>query len=292
MNLFSAIKGKVKTNIFLSKYTTFKIGGKAKFFIEPLDVEDLIKAIEISRENNFKIFIIGEGSNLLVSDKGVEGVVIKLDSRYFKSTKILDNYIYAGAGLKINELLNLCIKNSFSGLEFLAGIPGSLGGALIMNAGTKDSFIGDRVKEVEVMDYRGNIKRLNSKDIIFDYRYSNLDRFIILGALLKLKKANTEDILSRIKYFKDYRKLTQELSYPNAGCIFKNLKGFPAAKLIDLCGLKGKSIGGAQVSLRHANFIINRNNAKADDVLRLIDYIRKRVKKRFNVDLELEIKLW
>jgi len=292
MSLFSAIKGKVKTNILLSKYTTFKIGGKAKFFIEPLDAEDLRRVLKISRKNNLKIFIIGEGSNLLVSDEGVEGVVIKLDNQYFRKTKILDNYIYAGAGLKINQLLNLCIKNSFSGLEFLAGIPGSLGGALTMNAGTKDSFIGERIKEVEVMDYRGNIKRLNSKDIIFDYRYSDLDRFIILGALLKLKKANTEDILSRIKYFKDYRKLTQELSYPNAGCIFKNPKGFSAAKLIDLCGLKGKSIGGAQVSLRHANFIINRNNAKAVDVLKLIDYIRKKVKRRFNVDLELEIKLW
>jgi UDP-N-acetylmuramate dehydrogenase len=292
MNLFSSLRGRVRTDIPLSKYTTFKVGGRAKFFIEPFDTQDLRRLLDISRKNNLKVFVIGQGSNLLVNDEGINGVVVKLTSPYFKRVKILNNFIYAGAGLKLNQLLNLCIKRYFSGLEFLAGIPGSLGGALVMNAGTKDTFIGERVKEVEVMDYEGNIKKLNSQDITFDYRCSNLDRFIILGALLKLEKGSRKDILNRIEYFKNYRKLTQELSYPNAGCIFKNPKGFSAAHLIDSCGLKGKSIGDAQVSLRHANFIINRGKAKATDILRLIDYIQKAVKRRFNINLELEIRVW
>jgi UDP-N-acetylmuramate dehydrogenase len=292
MNWFSNLKGRVKTEVLLSRYTTFKIGGKADFLIEPFDLEDLKKILKKSKENKLKVFIMGQGSNLLVRDEGINGVVVRLNSDYFKKIKILDDCIWASSGLNLSKILQFCIKNGLSGLEFLAGIPGTLGGALAMNAGTKEASIGERVKEVKVMDYNGNVKRLNCDDIKFGYRDSSLKRFIILEALLKLERKSKKDILNKIKHFQKYRRLTQELLYPSAGCIFKNPSGFSAGELIDACGLKGKSIGGAEVSLKHANFIINRNHASAKDVLELIDYIQDKVKKKFNIDLELEIEVW
>jgi len=292
MNLFQGLKAKVKTKIPLSHYTTFKIGGEADFFIEPTDVRELRKILKIAKRNNLRIYILGAGSNLLVSDEGVRAVVIRLSSDYFKKIKFLGNYVWVGAGLKVSRLLKSCLENGLGGIEFLTGIPATLGGAIFMNAGTKEGCIGDFVEEVKVMDYNGKIKKLKRNSLDFGYRYSNLKNFIILEALLRLIKKDKKEIRNKMDYFMNYRRLTQELSYPSCGCIFKNPNGFFAGKLIEDCNLKGKSIGDAQVSQKHANFIINRNSASAKDVLKLIDYIKGKVKKKFNIDLELEIEIW
>ncbi|MCM8791609.1 MAG: UDP-N-acetylmuramate dehydrogenase [Candidatus Omnitrophica bacterium] len=292
MNWLNTLRSKVRRDILLSKHTTFKIGGKADFFVEPINLEDLRKLLMIAKDKKLRIFIIGQGSNILVHDEGVRGIVVKFNSEYFRKIRLLYNCLKVGAGVKLNEVLQFCLKKGLSGLEFLIGIPATVGGALVMNAGGRWGCIGERVKEVKVMDYNGNIKKIKSQDLRFSYRYSNLRRFIILEVLLKLVKADKEEILKKINYFLRYRKLTQDLSYPSAGCIFKNPKGLSAGELIELCGLKGKTIGDARVSLRHANFIINQGNASAKDVLSLIDYIRDKVKKKFNLDLELEIEIW
>jgi len=292
MNLFQGLKAKVKTKIPLSRYTTFKIGGEADFFIEPTDVRELRKILKIAKRNNLRIYILGAGSNLLVSDEGVRAVVIRLSSDYFKKIKFLGNYVWVGAGLKVSRLLKSCLENGLGGIEFLTGIPATLGGAIFMNAGTNEGCIGDFVEEVKVMDYNGKIKKLKRNSLDFGYRCSNLRNFIIIEALLRLIKKDKKEIRDKMDYFMNYRRLTQELSYPSCGCIFKNPNGFFAGKLIEDCKLKGKSIGDAQVSQKHANFIINRNSASAKDVLKLIDYIKGKVKKKFNIDLELEIEIW
>ncbi|MCM8782792.1 MAG: UDP-N-acetylmuramate dehydrogenase [Candidatus Omnitrophica bacterium] len=293
MNWFRDLKSKIKTDVLISSYTTFKIGGRAQFFVEPNDIEDLKALLDIAARKKLKIFLLGGGSNILVSDEGVKGIVVRLNSNYFQKIEREDNYLRVAAGVRINRLLNFCLKNRLSGLEFLAGIPAAtLGGMVAMNTGTKEGSIGDKIKEVLVMDYNGNMKRLSYSYLKFDYRRSNVDKFIILEALIGLMRKDRREILNRMNYFLNYRKLTQELSLPSAGCIFKNPKGVAAGKLIESSGLKGKSIGGAQISLKHANFIINQGGASAGDVLRLIALIRKKVKQMFNINLELEIKIW
>ena len=286
------IRGKIKFKEPLRDKTTFKIGGSAKFFIEPKDIEDLKLLINLLKRDKTPHLVMGAGSNLLISDKGVKAVVIRLNAPYFRKLTKRGNCLNVGSGLVLNQLLRIAKEDSLSGVEFLAGIPGTVGGAVMMNAGAGDRSFGDLVKEVKVMDYNGIIKVLRKKDIKFTYRKSSLARYIILSAALELTKGNKEKINKEIKKFLEYRRNSQDKTLPNAGCIFKNPKGESTGRLIDLCGLKGKSIGDACVSRIHANFILNKGNAKAGDVLKLMDLIRKKVKSRFNINLQPEIKIW
>ncbi len=318
MNWWRNLKGKVRLAEPLKNHTTFKIGGPAKFFIEPKDHNDLKLLLNLIKRYNLPLFVIGRGSDLLISDKGINGVVLRLNVPYFKKLSYRDNYLNAGSGVLLSRVVLFTQGHGLSGAEFLAGIPGTVGGALAMNAGIarkiknprlsgrqeksppkadpptaeKIKNIGDLVETVTVLDYNGKIKTLHKKDIEFGYRRSSLSKYIILGTSIRLAKENKKKINERIKKYINYRKSTQDLSKPSAGCIFRNPTGHSAGRLIDLCGLKGKRVGDAAVSLKHANFILNLENAASRDVIKLMDFIRKKVNNKFNINLTPEIKIW
>lgn len=292
MNWQRVLKGKVKIKEPLKDHTTFKIGGPAKYFVEPKDIADLRLLLNLLKKYKMPFLVIGAGSNILVSDKGINALVLHLNSPYFKRINFKDNFLLGSSGVMLNQIVRATEWHGLSGAEFLAGIPGTLGGALVMNAGAHKQCIGDLVENVMVMDYNGNIKILNKKDIKFQYRQSNLSKYIILSASLKLIKKNKQEIKNKINRYLDYRKHKLDLSYPSAGCIFKNPPGYYAARLIDSCGLKGKRIRDAFISTKQANFILNLKNARARDVLQLMDLMKRKVKDKFDITLEPEIKIW
>ncbi len=288
-------KIKIRRREDLSKHTTFRIGGKACFWFEPIDIKQLRYVLEFTRKKRLPLFVIAQGSNILVDGKKLNAVVIKLSKFNFIEIDENQDMITAGAGVKIAELLKKAQEHSLSGLEFLFGIPGSLGGALVTNAGVsspKRTWIDSSVVDICVMDRSGRIRLLDASCAGFGYRKSNLGKYIILFATLKLKRSKKKAINKNITVYKKIRKHNTP-GYPNAGCIFRNPShNLSAAKLIDQCGLKNESVNGAFVWHRHANFIINKNNASFNDVIRLIHKIKETVKERFNVDLVPEIKIW
>lgn len=294
MNWLRLLKAKVKFKEPLKKHTTFKVGGACDYFIEPRDVDDLKLLIKSLKRDKIPFRVLGLGSNTLVCDKGVKGAVIHLSSPYFKKISVKNNFVNAGAGSHLNKLISLAAKKGLAGLEFLSCIPGTVGGALIMNAGRAGEFsgFGGLVESVTIIDCRGNIRILKKEDLKFGYRRSNLSKYIILFVRIKLKKKNKTKIRENISGYIRYRKNSQDLSRPSAGCIFKNPPADSAGRLIDLCGLKEKRIGDAVVSGKHANFIVNDGNAKALDILNLMDLIRKEVKKNFNLNLKPEVEIW
>jgi UDP-N-acetylmuramate dehydrogenase len=283
---------KLRHNYPLKNKTSFKIGGKAKFFAEAGSAQELRALLKEADAMGIPVFILGAGSNLLVSDKGVKGLVIKLGAPFFNVLSKSGASIYTGSAVALSALARFCAQNRLSGAEFLAGIPGSVGGALMMNAGCWGKSIASLVKRVEVMDYRGRVKEIPAGLARFGYRRSGLGKFIILGAYLGLKRGERSKINCDMRNYALKRRLSQGLAFPNAGCIFKNPPSFPAGKLIDLCGLKGKSCGAAYISDKHANFILNKGRARACDVLKLMRLIKRRVKDRFGLELVEEIKLW
>lgn len=286
----------IRTNELLSRYTTLKIGGPAKYFVYVRTVEELQKVLEIIKFYNEKLLIIGAGSNMLISDKGFDGVVIKLKDN-FCHVEVQQQNIIAYAGVMLPMLIKIAIDNSLAGLEDLFGIPGTLGGAVIMNAGVNTATISDHLEYIEVIDIKQPQKgviKLTKNEIGFDYRKSGLeDKFVVVSAMFKLNYDDQERLRNRITEVLLKRLQTQPLGTFNAGCIFKNPKEgtVSSAKLIEECGLKGYAIGDAYVSEKHANFIINKNNATADDFIQLIRYIIKTVKQKFGVELEPEIKI-
>lgn len=283
---------KVRVNYPLKNKTTFKIGGRALFFSEPIGALELKSLIRHAGKNRLPVFILGAGSNLLVGDRGVRGLVIKLSSPDFKGISLSKDGIRAGAGTALNEIIRFAQNKSLSGLEFLAGIPGTVGGALAMNAGCRGSNIGDLVKEAEVMDRGGRVITLKRSQAKFGYREAGLAKYIILSALLKLKNGKKSEIKNTIKKYLEERRRSQDLTMPSAGCIFKNPENDSAGRLIESCGLKGRKAGGALISEKHANFIVNKGNASAKDVLGLIRLAKKEVKDKFKLELQPEIKIW
>lgn len=280
----------IKTNIPLKKYTTFKIGGPARYFYITKTKKDLIKAILVAKKFKLPFFILGKGGNLLVSDKGYNGIVIKIQNTKYE---IQNKKIKSEAGVMLGKLINAATEVGLSGLEWAIGIPGTIGGAIYGNAGAFGKSIGDLVKEVEVFDLKEEkIKIFKKKNCHFDYRESIFKKnknLIILSAIFQLKKRNKKEIREKIKKYLNYRRETQPLELPSAGSIFKNPQGFSAGKLIEKCGLKGKRIGNVKISEKHANFILNLGNGKAKDVKKLIELIKKKVKERFKIKLEEEI---
>lgn len=293
MKWWQGLKSKVIFNEPLKNHTTFKIGGKADFFIEPHDITDLKLLVKKIKQHKIPFFLLGAGSNILVHDKGVRGLVIHLGSPFFKKITAQGNFLQIGSAVTLKALVIAAQRYGFSGAEFLAGIPGSVGGALMMNAGIPGENIGDLIKDITVMDYSGKVKKLKRQDIDFGYRSSNLANYIILSTRIELIKRNKKEIKKEIDGYLQYRRLYQDFSLPSAGCIFKNPRGKNSAgSLIDSCGLKGKRAGGAGISLRHANFIINIKDASAQDVDKLINLARKKVREKFNINLKLEITRW
>ena len=286
-------KSKVLTNEPMKNHTTYGIGGPADLFVFPSNKEDLIKVFEISKEHSQKIIIVGSGSNLLVSDHGIRGVIICIKN-CLNSLKVEDNKIYAECGVMLGKLVKNSIKNNLKGLENLIGVPGTLGGALIMNAGAWGGEISNCLESVELIDPDKNAVAILSKsEIDFSYRSSSFKNgSILLSALFDMEYSDKKIIEDSSKIAQLGRKDTQPLKYRSAGSVFKNpSKEKSAGMLIDKAGLKGLTIGDAQISEKHANFFINKGNAKASDMLMLIKKAKNKVKDKFNVDMDLEVKL-
>jgi len=292
MSWWKRLKGRVRVQEPLSRHTTFCIGGPVSYFIEPKDIDDLKLLLKILKQYRIPFRTIGAGSNILASDEGIPGAVIHLAGRFFSNLSFKGDLVKVGAAFTVGRLVSVAQKNSFSGVEFLAGIPASVGGAIVMNAGAWGKSIGDIVQGLVVVDYSGKLVSLSPDELSFGYRSSGLKDCIVLEARLRLKKGNRPRISQAIQRYINRRRMQQDLSFPSAGCVFKNPVGHPAAYLIERCGLKGFQVGGAAISVKHANFIINKNGATSRDVLALVKLVKAEVKKRFNIELEPEIKIW
>ena len=299
-DLREVIKGKIAYAEPMSRHTSFHVGGPADIWVEPMDVADLKNCLQISQEKNIPVFILGGGRNLLVGDSGIRGIVINMQTLPLKYIYHGDREISVTSSATLGKFLKFCIDKGLCGLEFLAGIPGSLGGAVMTNAGARHykrqsirKSIGDFIEEVKVIDYNGNINTLNKRKLTISYKSLGLESFIILEAKFLLTKTTRKSILNEYQNFLKRKFATQELNVPSAGCMFKNPAGFKesAGELIEKCGLKGKRIGSAAVSKKHANFIVNKGDALAKDVTSLVEIIKGEVKNRFNAELSLEIKI-
>jgi UDP-N-acetylmuramate dehydrogenase len=292
MNIFSGLEKIVETNYPLAKDTWYGLGGPADYFIRPETVEQLKTIARRCNENNIPIYVLGFGSNLLINDDGLRAAVIKLEAEKFARTQFDGEQLTAWAGAKLSELVLTCVKKSLSGIEALTGIPGSIGGAVRMNAGGNFGDIGAAIETVTLMDNQGDIFEKSKPELMFDYRSTNITAQFILNARLKLTSADPEQIMRTVKEIWIYKKNSQPLNTRNCGCVFKNPRGVSAGALIDRAGLKGLQIGGAVVSEKHANFIIAEKGCKSRDVVRLIDAVKERVKEQFGIELELEIEIW
>jgi UDP-N-acetylmuramate dehydrogenase len=271
----------------LSKHSSFKIGGNADFFIEIPNEKALVICLEnIAAE---RYMVLGSGSNVLFSDKGYKGVIIKL-TREFRNVEVFQEKILVGAGAEVQHVLNIALKNSLVGLECVAGIPGTVGAAVYGNVGTKSEWIGALVENVEI--YKNTKKeRLNREQINFSYRKSSLEKCVIVRVEFLLKKDTKNDSLSKIYDSIHKRLQRQPLDMPSAGSIFKNPVGYSAGKLIEEVGLKGLHVGGAKISNKHGNFIVNTGQATSKDVLTLIDIVKEKINFKFNIALETEVKI-
>jgi len=292
MNIFSGLEKIVETNYPLAKDTWYGLGGPADYFIRPETVEQLKTIARRCNENNIPIYVLGFGSNLLINDNGLRAAVIKLEAEKFARTQFDGEQLTAWAGAKLSELVLTCVKKGLSGIEALTGIPGSIGGAVRMNAGGNFGDIGAAIETVTLMDSQGDIFEKSKPELMFDYRSTNITAQFILNARLKLTSADPEQIMRTVKEIWIYKKNSQPLNTRNCGCVFKNPRGVSAGALIDRAGLKGLQIGGAVVSEKHANFIIAEKGCKSRDVVRLIDAVKERVKEQFGIELELEIEIW
>ncbi len=282
--------GKYEEDVSLKKYTTYKVGGKASVIVYPKNVDCLIRLLKVIKEENVKYKVLGKGSNVLFSSKKFNGIIIKLDE--FDQIKFLSrNKIRVGAGYSLIKLCMLACKKGLAGLEFAAGIPGNIGGAVYMNAGAYKSDMGYVVQNVKVLTPELKIITLENKEMNFHYRTSFLQThpgYICLEVTLKLQKGKKELIEEVIKERKQRRLASQPLEYPSAGSVFRNPEGMFAGQLIEELGLKGMKKGGAMVSEKHANFIINYKNATGEDIKELIEYVHDEVLKKYNVDMKVE----
>lgn len=273
-------------------HTSFKVGGKADIYIEPESIDELIKFICYIKGKNTPYFLFGNGTNLLVSDEGIRGAVIRLGDK-MSSIGVEGERIIAECGALLSVVSKLAAEHSLSGLEFGSGIPGSVGGAVTMNAGAYDMEIKDVVEKVEVLDTDLQLKVLDNKQMGFGYRKSVVsnNEYIVIKSFFKLKKGNSFDIKRKMEELAEKRQTKQPINFPSAGSVFKRPEGYFAGRLIEDAGLKGFTIGDAQISGKHCGFIINKGNATAKDVYNIIVHVQKTVYERFGVKLETEVKL-
>ena len=284
-------KDNVRINEPMKNHTTFKIGGPAQYYVTPESVTQIQEVVSLCRDMNIPLHVIGNGSNILVGDDGVDGVVLALFNT-FSDYEIKDNVITAQAGMSLIKLAVIALREGLTGMEFASGIPGSVGGAVYMNAGAYDGQMKDVVTSVTVLDEAGNIRILGRDELDMGYRTSTVAKhnMIVLQVIIELKAGDKDQIKDRMNQLSELRKQKQPLEYPSAGSTFKRPEGYFAGKLIADAGLKGYSIGGAAVSEKHAGFVVNMGGATAKDVVELTDYIKKRIIEQFGVTLELEIK--
>ena len=285
------LEDEIMINEDMKNHIYFKVGGPADIFLTPKSIEQLSETVKICKQNNIPYLIIGNGSNLLVKDGGIRGVVIaltKLDKLQSKG-----NFIKAEAGVLLKDVSDRAVENSLTGFEFASGIPGSVGGAVFMNAGAYDGEIKNVILEAEVLDEEGNVIDLNRDELELGYRTSRVmkDNLVVLSAIFQLELGEKEAIQSRVDELTAKREEKQPLEYPSAGSTFKRPEGYFAGKLIQDAGLKGYSVGGAAVSEKHSGFVINKGGATAKDILELIKYIQDEVYKQFGVELHTEVRI-
>ena len=291
--LFSKLNCIVRYDEPLKNHTTFKIGGNCIALIEPREVSDIVETIKICRENSIKFFVIGNGSNLLVPDEGYNGVIIKLKSEFSK-IEVEGDYLIVNSGAKLSEVYTVAYENSLTGFEFASGIPGTIGGAIYMNAGAYGGEMKDIVESVQVLDLDNfELRELKNEELEFSYRKSIIQRknYIVTTIKLKLKKGNKEEINSVYEDLRDRRNSKQPLNFGSAGSTFKRPEGHFASKLIEDAGLKGYHINDAWVSEKHSGFIVNKGNASYKEVMELIEYVQKVVFEKFGVKLETEVRI-
>lgn len=276
----------------MAKHTTFQIGGPADFFVTPESTEELSQILQLCKASEVPFFVMGHGSNMLVSDEGMEGVVIQLYNN-FSDYVIERNTVKAQAGVMLSKLGFAAREAELTGFEFAAGIPGTLGGAVMMNAGAYGGEMKDIVTAVQLMDYDGNLLEKTAEEMEFAYRHSIVEEhdYIVVGATMTLEKGDKKAITDKMDELALARKTKQPLEYPSAGSTFKRPEGYFAGKLIMDAGLRGYTVGGAQVSEKHCGFVINQGNATAQDVLDLIDDVKRKVYEEFQVELEPEVRL-
>lgn len=272
----------------MSEHTTFKVGGKADYFVRASSLAEVKYVLDLAKSNNIPIFVIGSGSNLLVLDGGIRGIVLKPE---LKDISIEGETVTCGSGVSLTLVSKLASENSLAGLEFACGIPGTIGGAIKMNAGAYGSEMKDIVKTTTYIDDNGDLATLSGVKHEFEYRKSFFSKqsYVIISTVLKIKKGDKTEILKKMKTNINSRVEKQPVEMPSAGSTFKRGKDFVTAALIDEAGLKGYRIGGAEVSTKHAGFIVNTGNATAKDILELIKYVKTEIKNKFNKDIELEI---
>ncbi|KMM38763.1 UDP-N-acetylmuramate dehydrogenase [Guptibacillus hwajinpoensis] len=284
--------GRIRVNEPMSKHTTIRIGGPADLLIEPKNTKSLRKIMKAIYEHDVKWRAIGRGSNLLVSDKGIDGVVIKL-GKGMDDLELNGTELRVAGGHSLIKLVAFISKEGLSGFEFAGGIPGSVGGAVYMNAGAHGSEISDILTKALVLFKDGRLEWLTNEEMEFSYRTSILQQRsgIVVVAIFDLKKGNKDSIIAEMNKNKDYRSDTQPWKEPCCGSVFRNPLPNHAGKLVEQSGLKGHQIGGAQISNMHGNFIVNVGGAKADDVLALINLVKKTVKNRYDIDLQTEVEI-
>mgnify|MGYP001046276796 CR=1 FL=1 len=284
--------GAVRQKEIMKNHTTFRVGGPAEYFVCPKDGQELAEVIALCRKENCPWFILGNGSNLLVSDKGFSGVVISMEEG-FGDIRVEESLIVAGAGALLSQVARRACEAELTGLEFAAGIPGTLGGGAVMNAGAYGGELKDVLTWVRVLNGEGREEQLSVEDLELGYRTSSLQRSgaVVLEAGLRLTKGKKEEIKQKMEELAIARKEKQPLEYPSAGSTFKRPQGYFAGKLIQDAGLRGKQIGGAQVSEKHCGFIINRDHASAQDIWELCACVVNEVRAQFKVELEMEVRV-
>ncbi|MBY0115315.1 UDP-N-acetylmuramate dehydrogenase [Paenibacillus sp. FSL H8-0317] len=280
---------KVKFNEPLKNHTFIKIGGNADILIHPTTIDEITKIVEIANLHQLPLTVIGKGSNVIIKDGGIRGVTISLS--HFDQIKVSEDSMIAQSGVDIIDVSRLALEHSLTGLEFACGIPGSTGGALYMNAGAYGGQIADVVERATVITKDGTVLEIPREEMKFGYRNSlfKMDHYIILEAEFGLKKGNKEDIASKMKELTFLRESKQPLEFPSCGSVFKRPEGHFAGKLIQDCNLQGTRIGGAEISMKHAGFIVNVDHATAQDYMDLIQFIQKKVYDTFQVELETEV---
>jgi UDP-N-acetylmuramate dehydrogenase len=285
----AGVRGAVRFDAPLKEYTSFHIGGPADVLVEPADVEDVVRLATQTHEQKLPIFVLG-GTNLLVRDKGIRGVVVSLAKlRAIKEEP--GSVLYAEGGVGMPTLIAHAIRRSLAGLEWAAGIPGTVAGCVVMNAGTRLGEMKDSVKAVRIVSPKGVLMDCRAEVIQFGYRRATLPPGIVVGVWLQLRRGVRADIEKVVKTYLHYRRDTQPLTLPSAGCVFKNPLNDSAGRVVEAAGLKGTSVGDAQVSTKHANFIVNQGQASAADVLALIKKLRTQIARKTGIKLELELKV-
>ena len=285
----AGLRGSVSFRAPLREYTSFKIGGPADVVVEPADIEDLCLVVLQARARKIPLFVLG-GTNLLVRDGGIRGIVVSL-ARLRGIKEEPGSVLYAEGGVGMPTLIGYAIRHSLAGLAWAAGIPGTVAGCVVMNAGTKLGEMKDSVKALRMVNMKGRVVELEAAQVKFEYRRALLPRGIVVGVWLQLKQGVRSEIEKVVKDYLHYRRDTQPLAMPSAGCVFKNPPNDSAGRLIEAFGLKGVRVGDAEVSMKHANFMVNRGQASAADVMALIRNVRSEIRRRAGVRLDLELKI-